>query len=133
MSEVKKQDEPYGYYLRVVHGDDDTSLESLSATAEDTQSQALLKGISWSFGPLTIDVSLNGTEINVSVKLLGITVASFTLDAANPKACIDVGAGVASAKLCVGVDFSQNRVYAEGEVCAVFAGCTSFNETIFTW
>ena len=134
MSEVNNSPAPYGYHLQVVQGDESLTLDALDKPASlDASSAQANLGASWSFGPLTIDVSLDGTEIKVTVKILGITVANLTLDAANPKACINVSAGIASAKLCVGADFSARRVYAQGEVCTPFTGCKSFDATIFTW
>ena len=132
MSEVNNTPAPYGYHLQIVQGDETLTLDALDKSASAESAQANL-GASWSFGPLTIDVSLDGSEIKVTVKILGITVANLTLDAANPKACINVSAGIASAKLCIGADFSAKRVYAQGEVCTPFTGCKSFDATIFNW
>jgi hypothetical protein len=94
--------------------------------------------VGWSFGPLRIEASFRGTTVSVTIYLLGVRVASATLDARNPALRVSVNLGVARVRdLEVRADFTQRTLSAAGRVCVRMPPfrwrCRSFRVTILRW
>lgn len=82
------------------------------------------------FKVLEFCYSFSSNSINLELKVLGVTVASATLNPAHP--CAKLGGKVdgVKAELDVCFNFSSMCMEIKGEACLPFVGCKSFSKEI---
>jgi hypothetical protein len=90
---------------------------------------------SFSVGPLTIQYSVDtqNLQISIEVDLLGVTIGSGTLSAANPSLTLNGGVAGFKAEVTLAASFSQRQATYAIELCAPILGCTDYNGVLVSW
>jgi hypothetical protein len=87
---------------------------------------------SWSFGPLTVSVTidLSAPSVDIVVSLLGQQVGRAELDPEHTEAKIGGSVAGFKAEVDATMNFSSLELALEAEVCAPIIGCKSAQTTL---
>lgn len=82
------------------------------------------------FSVIELCLEFENNNILVSLKILGVTVASATINPAHP--CVQLGGKIdgVKAQLDLCFNFSSMCLEIKGEACLPFAGCKSFSKNV---
>jgi hypothetical protein len=116
--------------------------EELVPDEEVSTEQLFQRNISWSFGPLTIEVCYSINAVSVVAKVAGVKIGQATLTPSNNGVHFGTNVGVAKVDINLSADFGKKELNVHGNACVrkviVFPpsfkwSCSNFNEVIFHW
>jgi hypothetical protein len=74
--------------------------------------------------------NVGDNEIDITVKLVGITLGEARLTPTNPKVTLGGGTFGLKAEVTLTFDFSTSVLHISGQACAPFVGCTSGDTSV---
>jgi predicted amidohydrolase len=86
----------------------------------------------WTVGPLSIEFcyDLRVPSVSVTVKLLGTTIGTCTINPSNPQCTVSGSINGFKAEVTVRVDFDQKTITLTVELCAPIIDCKDYSTTL---